>query len=159
MDGRKYRSTIPEVAHTTQPQSNEYTRNRLQEKQRIGARYFNRSVKEKAELKPGQSVRVRNLKYKTWEPATITGVADTPRSYIVQRLEGGAPLRRNRIHLKPTIERWKNGTTQHNNTNKNNNSKTTSLYNNLMGRGSGGTNQESEMFTKRTRRQTSFYQA
>lgn len=36
----------------------------------------------------------------------ITDKAATPRSYIVQRMSGGVPLRRNRQHLKTTIETW-----------------------------------------------------
>ena len=34
----------------------------------------------------------------------MTGEATTPRSYIVQRMSGGAPLRRNRVHLRSTRE-------------------------------------------------------
>ena len=32
----------------------------------------------------------------------VTGHAGTPRSYVVQRLARGVPLRRNRLHLRPT---------------------------------------------------------
>ena len=39
----------------------------------------------------------------------MTGHAGTPRSYIVQRLAGGMPLRRNRVHLRPTKEVFPEG--------------------------------------------------
>ena len=118
LNGRKYRSTLPEITQTRRSSSStEFTRHRLQEKQAVGARYYNRSVKEKEELTVGQSVRMRNLKHKNWEPATVTGIADTPRSYIVQRTGGGVPLRRNRLHLKTTKEKW--NTSTHNNTQNN----------------------------------------
>ena len=34
----------------------------------------------------------------------MTGEAGTPRSYMVKRLAGGVPLRRNRVHLRTTLE-------------------------------------------------------
>ena len=34
----------------------------------------------------------------------MTDVAPTPRSYVVQRVAGGVPLRRNRVHLRTTRE-------------------------------------------------------
>ena len=106
LNGRKYRSTLPSIPPGDAIQKNRTTRRRLQEKQHVGAKYYNRNVKEKTELVPGQCVRLFDLNRKVWEPATVTGFADTPRSYIVQRLEGGVPLRRNRIHIRTTKEKW-----------------------------------------------------
>ena len=64
--------------------------------------------KEKPELAIGRCVRLLDLKRKVWERVTIIGIANTPRSYIVQCLEGGIPLRVNRIriHIKTTKEGW-----------------------------------------------------
>ena len=41
-----------------------------------------------------------------------TGVkpGDTPRSYILGRMAGGIPLKRNRVHLRPSVENWKGKT-------------------------------------------------
>ena len=47
-----------------------------------------------------------NKDRKAWEPATVLQKAQTPRSYVIQREMGGIPLRRNRQHLKPTVEVW-----------------------------------------------------
>ena len=108
LNGRKYRSTLPDISHIRSKQSadNKSTRQKLQQKQSASATYYNRSTKSKNALSPGQNVRLFNFKHKTWEPATIVSVANTPRSYIVQRCSGGVPLRRNRIHLKETKEKW-----------------------------------------------------
>ena len=107
LNGRKYRSTLPEIPAKNLVRKNKETRERLQEKQSKSADYYNQSTKNKEALVPGQLVRLYNLKLKVWEPAVLTGIANTPRSYFVQRLEGGVPLRRNRIHIKPTKENWK----------------------------------------------------
>ena len=104
LNGRKYRSTVPEMTKTSV--CDNPTRERLVQKQKCGAQYYNRSVRCKEELYPGQSVRLYDLKQKIWEPATVVALSDTPRSYIVQRLGGGVPLRRNRIHIRTTAEKW-----------------------------------------------------
>ena len=43
----------------------------------------------------------------------VTGLASTPRSYFVKRVGGGKEIRRNRIHLKPTIEVWDSRGSRH----------------------------------------------
>ena len=53
-------------------------------------------------------MRLLNKATRRWEPAVVCGQADTPRSYYVQRLAGGAPLKRNRIHLRETRETFEN---------------------------------------------------
>ena len=124
-------------------------------------------MKDKTELVPGQCVRLFDLKRKVWEPATITGVAETPRSYIVQRLEGGAPLRRNRIHIKTTKEKWSTDTPQ-----TPSDDETSPLIGNVVGGANNRVNSSDEQLTssedqdhrhstreKRTRRQTVFFQA
>ena len=91
---------------TRPSEAHERTGERLRQKQGLGASYYNRSVRSKEELVPGQVVRLFYLKQKIWEPATIVALADTPRSCIVQRLGGGTPLRRNRIHIRTTSVKW-----------------------------------------------------
>ena len=47
---------------------------------------------------------LRNTDTGRWEPAVVTDMAPTPRSYVVRRVAGGVPLRRNRVHLRTTRE-------------------------------------------------------
>jgi hypothetical protein len=104
LHGRRFRTTIPTVIKDP-PQSSR-VKQRLNEKQKDGAWYYNRTTKQKPDLVSGQRVRLYDKDTRRWEPAMITGKAQTPRSYIVQRMGGGVPLRRNRQHIKRTIETW-----------------------------------------------------
>ena len=156
LNGRKYRSTLPEIPPRNIARKNKQIRERLQQKQSKSAEYYNRSVKGKDELVVGQSVRLYNLKQKVWEPATVTGLANTPRSYFVQRFDGGAPLRRNRIHIKPTKEKWDlRGVVAPPNTT----TKSTRASAPGPKIPDGGETQEPQAQNKRLRRQTEFYQA
>ena len=78
-------------------------KSKLQERQRAAADRYDASAKEKTELVPIQHLRLFN-KAGRWEPAVVTCSGGTPRSYVVQRLGGGVPLRRNRVHLRSTAE-------------------------------------------------------
>ena len=104
LHGRRFRTTIPTVVKD--PPQSSIVKQRLDDKQKLGAGYYNRTTKQKPNLVPGQPVRLYNNDTRKWEPAMITDKAATPRSYIVQRMSGGIPLRRNRQHLKSTIETW-----------------------------------------------------
>ena len=98
---RRFRTTLP--THVPDPPSSAEVKSRLQERQRAAADRYDTSAKEKTDLVPGQHVRLSN-KAGRWEPAVVTGSGGTPRSYVVQRLGGGVPLRRNRVHLRSTAE-------------------------------------------------------
>ena len=98
---RRFRTTLP--THVPDPPSSAEVKSRLQERQRAAADRYDTSAKEKTDLVPGQHVRLFN-KAGRWEPAVVTGSGGTPRSYVVQRLGGGVPLRRNRVHLRSTAE-------------------------------------------------------
>ena len=98
---RRFRTTLP--THVPDPPSSAEVKSRLQERQRAAAERYDTSAKEKSDLVPGQHVRLFN-KAGRWEPAVVTGSGGTPRSYVVQRLGGGVPLRRNRVHLRSTAE-------------------------------------------------------
>ena len=74
----------------------------------IAANRYDETTSVKSDLVVGQHVRLLNKDRKRWEPAIITGQAETPRSYFVQRLAGGVVLRRNRVHLRPTMETFEN---------------------------------------------------
>ena len=104
LHGRRFRTTLPTII-SDPPQSKEVNE-RLVEKQKQGAQYYNRTTKRKPELEAGQPVRLYDKDTRRWEPAMVTGKAHTPRSYTVQRMNGGVPLRRNRQHIKGTIESW-----------------------------------------------------
>ena len=73
-------------------------------RQAAAAERYNKTAQPKSELVDGQTVRLYSKEKRSWEPAVVTGHGGTPRSYVVQRLAGGVPLRRNRIHLRPTSE-------------------------------------------------------
>ena len=104
LSGRKLRTRVPTII--PRPHNSSVIKQRLIEKQKIAARYYDRTAVSKPELKEGENVRLYNKDSKSWEPATVLQKAQTPRSYIVQRETGGMPLRRNRQHLKPTREVW-----------------------------------------------------
>jgi hypothetical protein len=108
LNGRKFRTTLPSMnqnASTTDTQVREH----FESRQAMSKGYYDQHTRQKDELSQNQPVRVYNKDSRTWDPATITEFADTPRSYIVQRGAGGRPLRRNRQHVKPTNEQWPNG--------------------------------------------------
>ena len=66
------------------------------------------TAKVKGELIVGQHVRLLNKATIRWEPAVVSGLADTPRSYYVKRLGGGEPLRRNHVDIRLTRETFQN---------------------------------------------------
>jgi hypothetical protein len=104
LNGRKLRTRVPTVIH--KPKDSSFIKKRLVEKQKIAAEIYDRTAVTKTDLNEGQNVRVYNKDRKAWEPATVLQKAQTPRSYVIQREMGGIPLRRNRQHLKPTVEVW-----------------------------------------------------
>ena len=106
LNGRKYRTTMPSVNHSSSAATNSDIRNQLESRQQTSKGYYDQHTREKSELLANQSVWVRNNETRRWEPAYVIKKADTPRSYIVQRCAGGVPLRRNRQHIRPASEQW-----------------------------------------------------
>ena len=104
LHGRRFRTTLP--TYVPDPPNSRLIRKTLTEKQAKAATQYNQTAREKPELVSGQPVRLWNKVPRRWEPAVVTGEASTPRSYIVQRMAGGAPLRRNRVHLRTTRENF-----------------------------------------------------
>ena len=104
LSGRRFRTTLPAVFHRGSGSSE--VQQKLMQKQKVAAEYYDRTATPKHELVPGQPVRLYNKDSKSWEPATVTERANTPRSYVVERESGGVPLRRNRQHLRSTVETW-----------------------------------------------------
>ena len=103
---RKFRSSLPVVIPN--PETSEEVQRILQHKQEKSTNHYNQTAKAKPDLESGQQVRLYNKRSRRWEPAVVTGRADTPRSFIVQHVDGGMPLKRNRVHLRPSVEDWSN---------------------------------------------------
>ena len=97
LQGRRFRTTLP--TFVPNPPNSKDVQEKLRKRQSAAAERYNRSASAKPELVEGQPVRLFRKDDKRWEPAVVTGRAATPRSYFVQRVAGGAPLRRNRVHL------------------------------------------------------------
>ena len=99
---------MPSINHSV-PHSNNNIRTQLEARQQTSKKYFDRNTQDKSDLSENQPVRVRNQETKRWEPAHVVKQAGTPRSYVVQRVAGGVPLRRNRQQIRPTSEQWRVG--------------------------------------------------
>ncbi len=106
LNGRKYKTTVPSLNVKPIPETQKEIEKHLQDRQERSRKVYDRHTKSKQTLLPKQPVRVYNKTSRRWEPAVVKGFADTPRSYIIQRNDGGIPLRRNRQHLKITREKW-----------------------------------------------------
>ena len=104
---RRFRTTLPTFIPS--PPNSEDVQKKLRERQNIAAQRYDKSAQLKPGLVEGQPVRLLNKDSRRWEPAVVTGHAATPRSYVVQRLAGGTPLRRNRVHLRTTREAFSEG--------------------------------------------------
>ena len=100
---RRLRTTIPvspyQLAPTViSPEKVVKKRKEIQLKQKV---YYDRGTKPLDPLHPGDNVRI--LRQGTWQPATVTTQADTPRSYNVTTPDG-AEYRRNRQHLRKVAQ-------------------------------------------------------
>ena len=104
---RRFRKTLP--TFVPNPPDSKEVQDKLRKRQTEAAARYNETAQPKAELVEGQTVRLYSKDTRKWEPAVVTGIAGTPRSYVVQRLAGGMPLRRNRVHLRPTSEVFPEG--------------------------------------------------
>ena len=103
---RRFRTTLP--TYVPDPPSSADIQAKLKQKQRSAASRYDETAIAKPDLMVGQHVRLFNKGSRRWEPAIVTGQAETPRSYFVQRLAGGVVLRRNRVHIRPTMETFEN---------------------------------------------------
>ena len=102
MQGRRFRTTLP--TYVPDPANAKFVKDELVKRQADSAVYYDKTAKEKVPLVCGQPVRLYNKRTQRWEPAIVKGDAGTPRSYMVERVAGGVPLRRNRVHLRTTRE-------------------------------------------------------
>ena len=98
---RRLRSNLPMMSSLLSPQVNSNIQKQLEKRQQKQRQYYNRGARSLLPLSPGDAVR-----YKTgskWQPAIVVSKHTTPRSYIIRATNGNI-LRRNRRHLKRTVE-------------------------------------------------------
>lgn len=105
--GRRLRTSIPisqkQLSPTTISRTKFHeTRKAHQESQK---KNFDKTAQRLPPLGDGDSVRMKlDPRKRVWEPATVIGKHDTPRSYLIQT-EDGVEYRRNRRHLMKTNEK------------------------------------------------------
>ena len=103
--GRRLNTKIPTHADLLKPQTvhSETVKQKLNEKQAIQKKYYDRGTRSLSPLKPGDTVRVWNPEKKKWNPAIVESLTNKPRSYIVVTQEG-SKLRRNRQDILKSDE-------------------------------------------------------
>ena len=98
---RKLRDKLPVKSSSLDPKIPINAREQLlkcQEKQKF---YYDKGAKPLKPLESGDTIRY--YKEKTWEPAIVVNRHDAPKSYNIEA-ESGSKLRRNRVHLRKTLE-------------------------------------------------------
>ena len=104
LNARKYKSNLPVIIRN-EHWSKDEIRRLLAERQAIQRlNHDKRAMQPLAPLIPVQDVRVRDTQTDTWQPAKVISTDVQPRSYNVLTPTGNV-LRRNRRHLRETIER------------------------------------------------------
>jgi hypothetical protein len=98
---RRLRDKLPASSRILKPEIPTGVSQTLKKRQAKQKQYYDRGVKGLPKFKIGQSVRVR--KGRTWQPAIVKEVHDSPRSYVVTS-QVGQDYRRNRRHLLDTPE-------------------------------------------------------
>ena len=98
---RRLRSSLPMTAAMLKPQISKSVKAALEDRQARQKYYYDRSAKSLPELKPNDVVRFPGNK--SWEPAVVVSKHPSPRSYDIKTAQG-TYLRRNRRHLRKTVE-------------------------------------------------------
>ena len=98
---RRLRSSLPMTAAMLKPQISKGVKAALEDRQARQKYYYDRSAKSLPELKPNDVVRFPGNK--SWEPAVVVSKHPSPRSYDIKTAQG-TYLRRNRRHLRKTVE-------------------------------------------------------
>ena len=86
------RDKMPSTSNTLKPAVATDGRSTLRRRQTCQKHFYDRSTTTRASHRIGDNVRVRL--HNTWDRAIVTGVCDTPRSYVVTT-EDGSSYRRN----------------------------------------------------------------
>ena len=98
--GRSLKTKLPAHEDLLKPKEPIDVEHELRERQQRQKRYYDRGAVASSEMQPGDVVRVQ--KNREWEPATVTAVHRSPRSYLINH--DGRAIRRNRRQLQPTAE-------------------------------------------------------
>ena len=96
---RKITACLPSLLYELPDES---IKARLEEHSEAMERHYGRNARED-DLPPLHNVRVLDKPSKTWYQGTVTQRCEEPRSYIITTA-GGSKVRRNRRHLRETIE-------------------------------------------------------
>ena len=98
---RQLRDKMPSTSNTLKPAVVIDGRSTLRRRQTRQKHFYDQSTMSRASRRIGDNVRVRI--HNTWDRAIVTGVCDTPRSYVVTTEDGGS-YRRNERFLNKSIE-------------------------------------------------------
>ncbi|XP_054283462.1 uncharacterized protein K02A2.6-like [Macrosteles quadrilineatus] len=102
---RRCKTTIPVTEELLKPTLNDGVQDRLNTRQQLQKKYYDRSAKDLRVVRNNERVVFRNEG--RWEQGKIVNQGPTPRSYWVEG-DNGATLRRNRRHLKPSLTQQNN---------------------------------------------------
>ncbi|XP_048255341.1 uncharacterized protein LOC125381980 [Haliotis rufescens] len=105
--GRRLKSRLPVSKALLQPQAQDHSllQRQLEYRQDLQKYYYDKGSRELSPLNPGHYVRVQEKS--GWNPAVVTAVDPSPRSYKVTTNSGKA-YRRNRCHIRTTAEDFGN---------------------------------------------------
>ena len=98
---RRLRSTLPMIVPMLQPHVSANTKSKLKLRQNIQKKHYDKTAKNLPTLQPDDVVQYQGKQ--SWEPAVVLSHHPAPRSYNIKTADGTL-LRRNRRHLKKTIE-------------------------------------------------------
>lgn len=102
--GRRTQTLLPTKATLLQPKIQKSVSQKLLNSKETQASYYNRGAKDLQPLKPGDLVRIAPIQgQKTWKQGTVKEEVST-RSYNI-KTHSGQVLRRNRRHLRKSMER------------------------------------------------------
>ena len=98
---RRLRSTLPMTVPMLQPHVSANTKSKLKLRQNTQKKHYDKTAKNLPTLQPDDVVRYQGKQ--SWEPAVVLSHHPAPRSYNIKTADETL-LRRNRRHLKKTIE-------------------------------------------------------
>lgn len=105
--GRRLKSFIPCLERHLLPRIHKTTEEvcrEIETQKRRQKTLYDRTGRDLAVLHKGDQVRVQDHGSGRWHPAVVKDIADTPRSYVLERCDGGL-IRRNRRYILRDKER------------------------------------------------------
>jgi hypothetical protein len=104
LNSRTYQSNLPSLSKPTLfPKIDDETNSKLQARQDLQKLYYDKSSRDLSEVYPGDKVRVLNPFNHKWEPGVVKDKEQTPKSYVLD-MPSGSTLKRNRRHIRPSVE-------------------------------------------------------